>query len=61
MSLKGDLAVWLSRPSRRIASLRTKVAALRADAPQAGRAISGVNRETALYLLRADTDATAIA
>jgi FkbM family methyltransferase len=32
MSLKNDLATWLSRPSRRIESLRTRVAALRADA-----------------------------
>lgn len=31
MSLGSDLAVWLSRPSRRIAVLRSKVGALRAD------------------------------
>jgi FkbM family methyltransferase len=31
MSLGRDLAVWLSRPSRRIAVLRSKVGALRAD------------------------------
>jgi FkbM family methyltransferase len=32
MSLKHDLVTWLSRPSRRIESLRTRVATLRAEA-----------------------------